>query len=202
MYAAEKRDIIEAINEIRESIGLQPYDAEQLSEMDVEELKNLYRAQKKLKEVSESPDEEREERVEGYVKPAEKFEEPSERPQMPRINWKHVLLVIVPVACVAAALILYFTIFKNFSSGGEGEKTEAEITAIISGCNAMIDEVLTINNTCSADGDCTFTSFCNCANEVTYQDVERIIEKSDCKEFKLTDCPALICSCVNGKCAS
>jgi len=202
MYAAEKRDIIEAINEIRESIGLKPYDAEQLSEMDVDELKNLYRAQKKLKEVSETP-------VEELEKPVEEAEKPF---VLPEINLKHVLMVVVPVACISLGLIFYFTNFTFFKTllggkdrgegGGEIERPAAEVSAIISECNALISEILTIDNSCLDDDDCMFTSFCNCANEVTYQDVERIIEKSYCKEFKLTDCSAFTCSCVNGKCAS
>lgn len=203
MYEAEKGEIIETINEIRRCVGLRPYDEEQLSEMNVEELKDLYRRQLGLKESFEKP-----------VK---------EVAREPKTNLKHVLLVVIPIVCIAFGLVFYFTIFKNLPEGTpseeEGEEggkeseegitpttittaetSAADVSKIISDCNDMIDDITTINNGCVSNGDCSFTSFCNCVNAITYIDVEGLIEDSVCKDYRQADCAGLQCLCDNSEC--
>ena len=89
MNEQQKKEIIQTINEIRKEIGLQPYDTVSLQEMDIEELKNLYRRQMALKV--------------GRGKPATKLS----------FNMKKLLVLIFPIVIVFT--IVYFFISPHLS---------------------------------------------------------------------------------------
>jgi len=92
MSGQQKREIAQAINDMRREVGLQPYDTASLEEMNTEELERLYRRQVALKET--------------YKKKKPKS----------RFNLKIGLLIVI---LIILAFILIQLTFKPFGQLGE-----------------------------------------------------------------------------------
>jgi len=184
MYNAEKREVIEAINDIRKSMRLQPLDYNYLYEMEYEELKNMYKRQVEFKKAFERP-------VEMPVRNVAGKKEIGERIKM---NLKSILMIVVPVAAIVIGFIFYMFYSKYFYIW------TAKAPATFAECIDITDSALSEGNTCAADSDCMFTSFCKCANDVTYSRVENLINSGDCVKYKQTDCPSIRCACENSEC--
>ena len=89
IYLMEKREIIQAINEIRKEIGLRPYPLEELEAKSIEELRELYHQYFLLRENHKK-----------RIKEEKKF----------KFNFKAALLIGVPIL-----IFISFLVFRSIS---------------------------------------------------------------------------------------